>query len=107
IEGGDPDQDTGDAGSQLIEQAARAAATADAAVIVVGRSAKLESEDFDIKSLDLPAGQDDLIDAVANANKNTVVVINAGGPVTMSRWIGKVPAVLDLWYGGQEGGNAI
>jgi len=78
-----------------------------AAVIVVGRSAKLESEDFDIKSLDLPAGQDDLIDAVANANKNTVVVINAGGPIAMSRWIGKVPAVLDLWYGGQEGGNAI
>jgi beta-glucosidase len=74
---------------------------------VVGRSAKLESEDFDIKSLDLPAGQDDLIDAVANANKNTVVVINAGGPITMSRWIGKVPAILDLWYGGQEGGNAI
>jgi beta-glucosidase len=107
MEGEDPAKDTAEARTQLIEQAARAAATADAAVIVVGRSAKLESEDFDIKSLDLPAGQDDLIDAVANANKNTVVVINAGGPITMSRWIGKVPAVLDLWYGGQEGGNAI
>ena len=107
MEGEDPAKDTAEARTQLIEQAARAAATADAAVIVVGRSAKLESEDFDIKSLDLPAGQDDLIDAVANANKKTVVVINAGGPVTMSRWVGKVPAVLDLWYGGQEGGNAI
>ncbi|PYX43677.1 MAG: glycosyl hydrolase, partial [Acidobacteria bacterium] len=107
MEGEDPAKDTAEARTQLIEQAARAAATADAAVIVVGRSAKLESEDFDIKSLELPAGQDDLIDAVANANKNTVVVINAGGPVTMSRWIGKVPAVLDLWYGGEEGGNAI
>ncbi|HWW14351.1 MAG TPA: glycoside hydrolase family 3 C-terminal domain-containing protein [Candidatus Dormibacteraeota bacterium] len=107
MEGEDHAKDTAEARTQLIEQAARAAATADAAVIVVGRSAKLESEDFDIKSLDLPAGQDDLIDAVANANKNTVVVINAGGPITMSRWIGKVPAILDLWYGGQEGGNAI
>jgi beta-glucosidase len=107
MEGEDPAKDTAEARTQLIEQAARAAAMADAAVIVVGRSAKLESEDFDIKSLDLPAGQDDLIDAVANANKNTVVVINAGGPITMSRWIGKVPAILDLWYGGQEGGNAI
>ena len=107
MEGEYPAKDTAGARTQLIEQAARAAATADAAVIVVGRSAKLESEDFDIKSLDLPAGQDDLIDAVANANKNTVVVINAGGPITMSRWIGKVPAILDLWYGGQEGGNAI
>src|SRR5579864_2962919 len=107
MEGEDHAKDTAEARTQLIEQAARAAATADAAVIVVGRSAKLESEDFDIKSLDLPAGQDDLIDAVANANKNSVVVINAGGSVTMSRWIGKVPAILDLWYGGQEGGNAI
>ena len=65
------------------------------------------SEDFDIKSLDLPAGQDDLIEAVSKVNKNTVVVINAGGPVVMTRWIAQVPAVLDLWYGGQEGGNAI
>jgi beta-glucosidase len=107
MEGEDAAKDTAEARTQLIEQAARAAAMADAAVIVVGRSAKLESEDFDIKSLDLPAGQDDLIDAVANVNKNSVVVINAGGPITMSRWIGKVPAILDLWYGGQEGGNAI
>ncbi len=92
---------------QLRHEAVSAAAKADAAIIVVGRSPKLESEDFDIKSLDLPAGQDDLIDAVAKVNKYTVVVINAGGPVTMTKWIAQVPAILDLWYGGQEGGNAI
>jgi beta-glucosidase len=107
MEGEDPGKDTPEAREQFRNEAVNAAAKADAAVIVVGRSPKLESEGFDIKSLDLPAGQDDLIEAVAKVNKNTVVVINAGGPVIMSRWIANVPAILDLWYGGQEGGNAI
>ena len=107
MEGEDPSKETPEAQEQLRTEAASAASKADAAVIVLGRSSKLESEDFDIKSLDLPAGQDELIQAVAKVNKNTIVVINAGGPVIMSRWIGQVPAILDLWYGGQEGGNAI
>lgn len=107
MEGEDPSKDTPEAQTQLRNEAADAAAKADAAIVVVGRSPAIESEDFDIKSLDLPAGQDDLIEAVAKSNKNTIVVINAGGPVLMSRWIAQVPAVLDLWYGGQEGGNAI
>jgi beta-glucosidase len=107
MEGEAPSKDTPEAQTQLRNEAVDAAAKADAAIIVVGRSPALESEDFDIKSLDLPTGQDDLIEAVAKANKNTVVVINAGGPVVMNRWIAQIPAVLDLWYGGQEGGNAI
>jgi beta-glucosidase len=100
-------KDTPSARKHLRDEAVSAAAKADAAIIVVGRSPTLESEDFDIKSLDLPAGQDDLIEAVARVNKHTVVVINAGGPVIMSKWIAQVPAIVDMWYGGQEGGNAI
>jgi beta-glucosidase len=96
-----------DARERLRNEAVKAAAKADAAILVVGRSPKLESEDFDIKSLDLPAGQDDLIEAVAKVNQHTIVVINAGGPVIMSKWIAQVPAIVDMWYGGQEGGNAI
>lgn len=107
MEGEDPSQDTPSERERLRSEAVNAAAKADAAIIVVGRSSKLESEGFDIKSLDLPAGQDDLIEAVAKVNKNTVVVVNAGGPATMTRWLGQVPAILDMWYGGQEGGNAI
>ena len=107
MEGDDPGKDTLQAREQLRNEAVKAAAKADAAIVVVGRSPKLESEDFDIKSLDLPAGQDELIEAVAKVNKNTIVVINAGGPVIMSKWIAQVPAVVDMWYGGQEGGNAI
>jgi beta-glucosidase len=107
MEGEDPSKDSPEAREQLRQEAVKAAAKTDAAIVVVGRYPKLESEDFDIKSLDLPAGQDALIEAVAKANKNTIVVINAGGPVIMSKWIEQVPAILDMWYGGQEGGNAI
>ncbi|MGA7218107.1 MAG: glycoside hydrolase family 3 C-terminal domain-containing protein, partial [Candidatus Sulfotelmatobacter sp.] len=96
-----------DTPEQLRNEAVSAAAKADVAIVLVGRFPKLESEDFDIKSLDLPAGQDELIAAVAKVNKHTVVVINAGGPVLMSKWIDQVPAIVDMWYGGQEGGNAI
>ena len=57
--------------------------------------------------MDLPAGQDDLIEAVENANPHTVVVLNTGDPVTMAKWIDKTPTLLDMWYGGQEGGHAL
>jgi len=107
MEGEDPSKDTPQVREQLRKEAVDTAAKADAVIIVVGRYPKLESEDFDIKSLDLPGGQDELIAAVAKVNKNTVVVINAGGPVIMSKWIAQVPAIVDMWYGGQEGGNAI
>jgi beta-glucosidase len=107
MEGEDPSKDTPGVREQLRHEALTAAAKADAAVIVVGRYAKLESEDFDIKSLDLPAGQDELIKAVAKVNQNTIVVINAGGPIIMTKWVAEVPAIVDMWYGGQEGGNAI
>ena len=107
MEGENPTQDIPEAQLQLRNEAANAAAKADAAIVVIGRSAALESEGFDIKSLDLPSGQDDLIAAIATVNKNTIVVINAGGPVTMTKWISEVPAIVDMWYGGQEGGNAI
>jgi beta-glucosidase len=53
----------------------------------------------------LGAYQDQLVDAVADANPNTVVVLNTGNPVAMP-WLGKVSSVLEMWYPGQEGGTA-
>jgi len=103
MEGEDPGRDA----AQLLDEAVATARKADAAVVVVGYAPTLESESFDRKSMDLPAGQDRLIQAVAAANPNTVVVLVAGAPVTMTKWIDRVPAVLDAWYGGQEGGHAI
>jgi beta-glucosidase len=107
MEGEDPAKDTPDAREQLRNEAVQAASKADATIIFVGRWPKSESEDFDIKSLDLPAGQDELIASVAKVNKRTIVVVNAGGPVIMTKWLAQVPALVDMWYGGQEGGNAI
>ncbi|HVO12055.1 MAG TPA: glycoside hydrolase family 3 C-terminal domain-containing protein [Vicinamibacteria bacterium] len=88
-------------------EAVALAAKADAAVVVVGYSFRLEGEGHDRPSMDLPAGQDDLIKAVAAANRNTVVVVMAGAPVTLTGWLGQVRAVLYAWYGGQEAGHAV
>jgi beta-glucosidase len=93
--------------AQLRNEAVELARKSDAAIVVVGYSYKLEAESFDRPSMDLPAGQDELIEAIAAANKNTIVVIAAGGPVTMTKWIGRVAAVVQAWYGGQEAGHAI
>lgn len=107
MEGEDSSMDTPDAREKLLKGAVDAAAQADVAVMVVGRYTKLESEGFDVKSMDLPAGQDELIEAVEKANPHTIVVLNTGDPVTMSKWIDSTPALLEMWYGGQEGGHAL
>lgn len=80
---------------------------ADAAVVAVGLSDQLEAEGYDRAGLALPAGQDELIEAVAAVNPRTIVVVNSGGPVLMERWIDTVPAVVQAWYLGQEGGTAL
>ena len=107
MEGEDPAQDTAEARGKALKEAVDAAAKADVAVVVVGRYSKLESEGFDVKTMDLPAGQDELIEAVEKANPHTIVVLNTGDPVTMTKWLDKTPALLDMWYGGQEGGHAL
>ncbi|HEY1207575.1 MAG TPA: glycoside hydrolase family 3 C-terminal domain-containing protein [Bryobacteraceae bacterium] len=103
MEGEDQDKDS----ATLLKEAAALAAKSDVAVVFVGNSSKLEAESFDRKTLGLPAGQDDLIQAVAAANPRTVVVLIAGSPVLMDGWIARIPALLAAWYPGQEGGHAI
>jgi beta-glucosidase len=107
IEGEDQKLDTPEARSKMLAAASSAASQADVAVVVVGRSSKLESESYDVKTMDLPDGQDELIEAVEKANPHTIVVLNSGDPVTMTKWLDKTPALLDMWYGGQEGGHAL
>ncbi len=107
MEGEDPAQDTAEARAKALQEAEDTAAKSDVAVVVVGRYNKLEGEGFDVKTMDLPAGQDELIAAVEKANPHTVVVLNTGDPVTMTKWIGSTPALLDMWYAGQESGHAL
>jgi beta-glucosidase len=107
MEGENPDQDSPASRAKLLKEATDAASHADAAVVVIGRYSKLETEGSDIATMDLPAGQDELIQAVARTNPRTIVVINTGAAVTMTKWLSQTPAVLDMWYGGQEGGHAL
>ena len=107
MEGEDPTHDTPEARANDLKEATEMASKADVAVVVVGRYWKNEGEGFDVKTMDLPAGQDELIAAVEKANPRTVVVLNTGDPVTMTKWIDTTPALLDMWYGGQEGGSAL
>ncbi len=78
----------------------------DAAVVVVGTTEEVESEGFDRTSLALPGRQDELVRAVAAANPDTVVVVNAGAPVLMP-WLDEVRAVLLMWFPGQQMGAAL
>lgn len=90
----------------LIDRAAAVAEEADAAVVVVGLDDEWEGEGRDRVDMELPGRQAELIERVAAANRNTVVVLNAGSAVAMD-WVDRVPAVLEVWYPGQELGNAL
>lgn len=83
--------------------AAEAAHDAD---VVILFAEQWMNEARDAAGLSLPKNQDRLIAAVAAANPNTVVVLQTGGPVTMP-WLPAVPAVLEAWYSGSRGGDAI
>jgi len=84
-------------------RAARVAGQADVAVVF---ATQWTGESFDAESLALPDRQDELIASVAGANGRTVVVLETGGPVAMP-WLDRVPAVLEAWYPGTAGGEAI
>ncbi len=84
-------------------EAAAAARQADVAIVFATQYA---TEGYDLPDLSLPDRQDALIEAVAAANPNTIVVLETGGPVTMP-WKDKVKAVVEAWYPGARGGEAI
>jgi beta-glucosidase len=90
----------------LLDRAVAAAADAEVAIVVVGTNDDWESEGHDRTSLDLPGDQDELVTRVLAANPRTVVVLNTGAPVALD-WADEVPALLQMWFGGQEMANAM
>ena len=90
----------------LLSEAIRAAALAETAVVFAGLPDAFESEGFDRTHMRLPEYQNELIEAVCNANPNTVVVLHNGSPVEMP-WIHKVKGVLETYLGGQAVGGAV
>ena len=87
----------------MLSAAVDAARKADVAIVFVSEQM---GEGHDDISLQLPGDQDRLIEAVANANPRTVVVLNTSNPVAMP-WLGRVAAIMEAWYPGQEAGASI
>ncbi|WP_112862572.1 beta-glucosidase family protein [Brevundimonas vesicularis] len=98
-----PDADVTFVGGADAAQAVAAARNAD---VVLVFATQWTTEAQDVEDLKLPNGQDDLIRAVAAANPQTAVILETGGPVLMP-WIDEVAAVVQAWYPGQRGGEAI
>jgi len=88
------------------EETKTIAKNADAVILCVGFDPNTESEGAD-RTFRMPAGQDTFIQRIAALNKNTIVVVTSGGAVDMTRWLDSVPALLQAWYPGQEGGTAL
>ena len=101
----------------LIQEAVSAAKEADAVVLVLGLSQRLEGEEMPIQiegflggdrtNLNLPAVQEQLLDAVAGAGKPVVVVLMNGGALSVNKAQEKASAILLAGYPGQQGGNAL
>ena len=82
------------------------AARADVVVIAAGFDNASEGEGGD-RTFDLPIGEDEMIREIAAANPHTVVAMTSGGNVDSSAWLEKIPAYLETWYGGEQGGTAL
>ena len=82
------------------------AAKADAVVVAVGYDPETEAEGAD-RTFALPPGQNALVQAVAAANPKTIAVLTSGGNADTSAWLDRVPAFIEAWYPGQQGGTAL
>ena len=94
--------------AELADRAVAAARAADVVIFVGGlnHDIGLDCESRDRKDMKLPYGQDELISKIVAANPKTIVVLE-GTMVEMDAWLGQAPAVLQAWYPGMEGGNAL
>ena len=97
---------SGRSAEDLRVEAVEVAAAADVAVVLLGLPAAEESEGFDRDHIDLPSDQLALLDAVIDANPNTVVVLSNGGVVALP-FADRVPAIVESWLLGQAGGGAV
>ena len=96
-----------DADAALLQEAVKAAKTADIVLFFGGTNREVETEGSDRTSIQLPSGQDEVIKAVAEVNPNIVTIIVSGGPVDLNVVNRLSPAIVMSWFNGSEGGHAI
>ena len=93
---------------KMIEEAVAAAKKQNVAIVVVGiPQIPLQGEANDRETYSLSSYQDELIQAVAAVNPNTIVVLCSAGGVNMQLWLSKVAALVEAFYPGQEGGYSV
>jgi len=97
----------GPADPRQFQAAAEAARKADVALLFLGTDLSVENEGVDRSDLNLPGIQDDLVQAVLQANPRTVAVLQNGSALSITRLHDTVPAILEAWFPGEEGGHAI
>lgn len=90
-----------------IAAAVASAKNADVAIMGLGESQGISGEGFDRSNLDLPGNQEQLLEAVAAAGKPVVMVLQNGRPLTIEWAKEHIPAILEAWYPGEFGGQAI
>lgn len=90
-----------------IREAAALAARSDVAVVVAGEAQSMSGEGASVSTLDLPGKQQQLLEAVVAAGKPVVLVLMSGRPLNVSWAAGHVGAILEAWFPGTEGGNAV
>ena len=96
-----------DTAKKLQEEAVKAAKGADLVLFIGGDNRSHETEGSDRRSMDLPFGQENVLEAVAQVNPNIVFIAVAGAPVDLNRVQACCPAIIQSWFNGTEGGNAL
>ncbi len=87
-----------------IDNAVELSKKSDVAIVVVGID---EGESLDRAYLNLPGHQEEMINSIAATGKPVIVVLVGGSAITMTKWINNVEGIIDVWYPGEEGGNAV
>lgn len=91
---------------KLIDEAVKVAKGKDAVLLFIGLTDAYESEGFDRTHINIPKGHNVLVDEITKVSDNVIVVLSCGSPIKMDMWECKVKAILNLYLGGQAGGEA-
>lgn len=98
---------SGETNPDLLKKAASLAANSDCVILCLGTDEKLEAEELDRKDIELPACQKKLMQEVLKANSRVVLILANAGPVSVPFAKENIPAILQTWYSGQAGSQAI
>jgi beta-glucosidase len=92
---------------EMLKEAVQVAQESDVVIAVLGEAADMSGEASSRASIDIPESQRNLLKALAKTGKKIVLVLYNGRPLTLNWENENIPAILDVWFGGTEGGNAV